>query len=64
MALNAVKYYKEVKSEMAKVTWPSRKETIMSTIMVFIFVSLTALFLFAADQIISVVVQWILGVGA
>lgn len=64
MALKAVKFYKEVKSEMAKVAWPSRKETMMSTIMVFIFVALTALFLFAADQIIAVVVQWILGIGS
>lgn len=64
MALKPVQFYKEVKNEMAKVTWPSRKETMMSTIMVFIFVTLAALFLFAADQVIAVVVQWILGVGA
>lgn len=63
MAVKPAKFFKEVRSEMAKVTWPTRKETVTSTIMVFIFVALAAVFLFTADQIISVVIQWILGVG-
>lgn len=52
MAFKPVKFYKEVKSEMGKVTWPTRKETTLSTIMVFFFVFLTAIFLFIADEVI------------
>ena len=62
--MKPVKFYKEVKSEMGKVAWPTRKETVTTTIMVFIFVFLAALFLFSADQIISVVVKLILGIGS
>ena len=54
-------YIRQVRSEMAKVTWPSRKETIVSTIFVFIMVALCATFLFLADQIIAFVIQLILG---
>ncbi len=64
MAFKPVKFFKEVRSEVAKVTFPTRKETTMTTIMVFIFVFLAALFLFAADQVISFLVQLILGIGA
>ena len=64
MAFKPVKFFKEVRSEVAKVTFPTRKETTMTTILVFIFVFLAALFLFAADQVISFLVQLILGIGA
>lgn len=56
-------YIKQVRSEMARVTWPSRKETIVSTIAVFIMVTLASIFLFFADQIIAFVIQLILGMG-
>lgn len=58
------RFFTEVRNEASKVTWPTRRETIMSTIMVFIFVLIAALFLFSADQIISALVQWILGIGS
>lgn len=53
-------YVRQVRSELAKVTWPSRKETIVSTIAVFIMVALAAMFLFVADQIIAFLIQLIL----
>ena len=61
--LNPVAYYKQVKSEMQKVTWPTRKETTISVIAVFVMVTLSAVFLFMADQIIAFVVRMILGFG-
>ncbi len=64
MAVKPVKFFKEVRSEVSKVTFPTRKETTMTTIMVFIFVFLAALFLFVADEVIALLVQWILGIGA
>lgn len=57
-------YIRQVKAEMQKVTWPSKKETTTSTIAVFIMVFLAAIFLFLADQFMAMVVRWILGLGS
>lgn len=56
-----MEFYRQVKSEMRKVTWPSRKETIVSTIAVFIMVFFASVFLFLADQIMAFAVRLILG---
>lgn len=56
-------FFREVKTEMKKVTWPTKKETTTSTIAVFIMVFFAALFLFLADQILSFVVKLILDLG-
>lgn len=61
--LNPVAYFRQVKGEMKKVTWPTRKETTVSTIAVFIMVTIAAIFLFTADQIIAFLVQFIIGLG-
>lgn len=60
---NPVEYVEQVKAETKKVTWPTRKETITSTIAVFIMVTLASLFLFFADQILAFVVNFILDFG-
>lgn len=56
-------YIRQVRSELARVTWPSRKETTVSTIAVFVMVALASVFLFLADQVIAFVIQLILGMG-
>ena len=48
---------------MAKVTWPTRRETMITTSMVFIFVVIAALFFLVADKIIGFVVKLLLGVS-
>ena len=58
---NPFEFIRQVRQELARVTWPSRKETTVSTIMVFVMVFISAVFLFLADQVISTVIQWILG---
>lgn len=58
-----IKFFKEVRGETKKVTWPTRKETTASTIAVFIMVILASLFLFFADQVIAFVISFILGLG-
>ena len=58
-----IQFYREVRAEMKKITWPTRKETIASTIAVFIMVILAALFLFLSDQVIAFVISFILGLG-
>lgn len=58
-----LQFFEQVKSEVKKVTWPSRKETMVSTIAVFIMVTLASLFLFLADQILAFLVGFVLGFG-
>ena len=56
-----IEFIRQVKAETKKVTWPTRKETTLSTIMVFIMVTIAAIFLFLTDQIVSTIIRWILG---
>ncbi len=58
-----MRFLQEVRQEGAKVTWPTRKESITSTIMVFIMVILAAVFFFIVDQIMASGVQLIFGLG-
>ncbi len=48
---------------MAKVTWPSRKETTISTVMVFVMVVIAALFFMLVDQVFAWLVKLVFGVG-
>ncbi|EJF90754.1 preprotein translocase, SecE subunit [Bartonella tamiae Th307] len=50
---NPITFLKQVRAETAKVTWPTRRETTVSTIMVVLMASLAAAFFFVADQILS-----------
>lgn len=61
---NPFTFLQQVRAETAKVTWPSRRETLISTIMVLAFAALAAIFFFAADQIMSWGIELILGIGA
>ncbi|MGN7439256.1 MAG: preprotein translocase subunit SecE [Alcanivorax sp.] len=56
-----VEYIRQVKSETKKVTWPSRQETTVSMIAVFVMVFFASLFLYFADQIIAYVIRLIMG---
>jgi preprotein translocase subunit SecE len=62
MAVSPFRFLQEVRSETAKVTWPSRRETMITTIMVFVMVALASVFFFAADQIIRYLVTLVLGI--
>ena len=57
-------FVREVRNEALKVTWPSRKETIVSTVMVCVISVIAALFFLLADSILSKVVRFILNIGA
>ena len=56
-------FVREVRQELAKVTWPTRKELAVTTVSVFVMVIAMALFFFVVDQVIAWVVQVILGFG-
>lgn len=49
---NPVKFFQEVRSEVAKVVWPTRREVVLTTIMVFILASLAAIFFSLVDMAI------------
>jgi preprotein translocase subunit SecE len=57
------KFLQEVRQETQKVTWPSRRETVITTIMVFVMVALASIFFLLADQIIRFVVTFVLGLA-
>ena len=60
MATSPFKFLQEVREETRKVTWPSRKETMITTAMVFVMVALSSIFFFAADQVIRYLVAFLL----
>jgi preprotein translocase subunit SecE len=63
VAFDPAKFVREVRAEIAKVTWPSRKETLVTTGLVFALSGLAAVFFFVADQVIGVGVRALFGVG-
>jgi preprotein translocase subunit SecE len=60
---NPFVFIQQVRTETSKVTWPTRRELLISSIMVLIFACLAAVFFFLADQVISWCVEFILGIG-
>lgn len=60
---NPVEFLQEVQNEGKKVSWPSRKETMVTTAMVFVLVVLASIFFLLADQVIRGAVGLVLGLG-
>jgi preprotein translocase subunit SecE len=57
------KFLQEVRAEGQKVTWPTRRETVVTTAMVFVMVAIASVFFLVADQIMRFVVTYVLGIG-
>lgn len=60
---NPGEFVQQVRREVSKVTWPTRRETMVTTVMVFIFVTIAALFFLGVDQVLSYGVKTILALG-
>ena len=60
---NPLQFLKDVRAEGRKVTWPTRQETTVSTIGVFIMVFIAAIFLYFSDQVIAWAVRLIINLG-
>lgn len=60
---NPAVFMRQVRQEVSKVSWPTRKETGVTTAMVFLMVALASVFFLIVDKIISFGVQAILGIG-
>jgi preprotein translocase subunit SecE len=64
MAKNSpAQFVQEVRQETSKVTWPTRKETGVSTAMVFVMVIVAAMFFFLIDQMLALGIRTIFGLG-
>ena len=61
MAVDPAKFVREVRAEMARVTWPSRRETMVTTGLVLGMVALAAVFFFCVDQVIGIAVRTLFG---
>ena len=62
--ISPFKFLQEVRTETDKVTWPTRRETFITTAMVFVMVAAASIFFTVADQLIRVVITFVLGIGA
>ena len=56
-----VQFFEEVRRETSKVTWPTWKETYLTTIVVFAMVGLTMGFFFAVDWLLAMGERWLIG---
>ena len=63
LAVDPAKFIREVRAEVARVTWPSRRETGITTGLVFALSALAALFFFVVDQVIGIGVRAVFGIG-
>lgn len=61
---NPFTFFQQVRAEVAKVTWPTRRETMITTIMVFIMVLLASVFFFVVDQLLGWFVGFLLQLGS
>ena len=53
-------FIRQVRAEGSRVTWPTRKETVTTAIMVLIMATILAIFFFAVDSVFSAIVQFLL----
>jgi preprotein translocase subunit SecE len=58
-----VEFVQQVRQEVSRVTWPTRKETMVTTAMVFLMVFIAAVFFFVVDQGFSAAVRLVFGLG-
>ncbi len=63
MAVDLIKFMREVRAEAVKTTWPSRRETLQTTGLVLVMVVITAVFFLAIDQAIGAAMRLLFGVG-
>ena len=62
--ISPFKFLQEVRAEAQKVTWPTRKETTVTTIMVFVMVVIASIFFLLADQVMRLAVSFLLGISS
>jgi preprotein translocase subunit SecE len=61
-SLNPAKFVREVRQEMKRVTWPTRKETMVSTVTVLVVVTIASVFFLLVDLFAGSVIKLIIGI--
>lgn len=61
--VSPIQFFRQVKQEVKKVTWPTKKEVVQTSIMVLVIVAIAAAFFFVVDQILGWGVQKIFMIG-
>lgn len=61
--VNPLQFFRQVKQEVKKVTWPTRKEVMQSLVMVVILVAIASAFFFVVDQILGWIVKTVFSLG-
>lgn len=61
--ISPIQFFRQVKQEVKKVTWPTKKEVIQTSFMVIVIVAIAATFFFFVDQILGWAVKLIFGRG-
>jgi preprotein translocase subunit SecE len=61
--LDPAQFVREVRQEVSRVTWPSRKETLVTTGLVLALSALAAVFFLVVDQLIQLAMRWVFGIG-
>lgn len=64
MAVHPAQFIREVRAEMARVTWPSRRETLVTTALVIAMVAVMAAFFFSIDEVVSIAVRAMFGAAS
>lgn len=60
---NPFEFLQQVRAEGAKVAWPTRRETVITTIMVLIFATIASIFFLLVDQVLRFGVSLVLGIS-
>ena len=63
-SISPVEFLRQVRQEVGKVTWPSRRETVQTTAMVFLMVILASIFFFVVDLALGQIIRFVLSFGA
>ena len=63
MKVNPLQFFRQVRQETKKITWPTRKEVTQVTTVVLAIVCIAALFFFVVDLVLAWGVKLVLGLG-
>ena len=61
--VSPIQFFRQVKQEVKKVTWPTRKEVMQTSLVVIVLVAIAAAFFFFVDQILGWIVKIVLDLG-
>lgn len=61
--VSPAQFVRQVRQEVSRISWASRRETGLATVTVFVMATIAALFFLLADMVLSNVVQFVLGLG-